>query len=177
MSSLSYSIFSLDANLIKACGLVFLQYTAQNEYRRSSTALGLQQPDALIKDPQLIQLLNQKFGLNVKTQQQQPKPKPKPELQLEQKPKPESKHAQQQQQQRQNSSAELPEFPEKYVTEAEGLKKKINDATVSSEEKKVAAERIKAIKKDYVSNVNKKWKGNPQVQRKLNSCETVALKL
>ncbi len=175
-------INSKDANLIKAFGVVFLQYTVQNEFRRSSTALGLQQPDALIKDPQLIQLLNQKFGLNVNTQQQ-PKPKPKPELQPEPKPKPESKHAQQQQQQRQqqqqqqNSSAELPEFPEKYVTEAEGLKKKIIDATVSSEEKKVAAERIKAIKKDYVSNVNKKWKGNPQVQRKLNSCETVALKL
>jgi hypothetical protein len=179
-------INSKAAGLNKAFGLVFLQYTAQNEYRRSSTALGLQQPDALIKDPQLIQLLDQKFGLNVNTQQQQPKPKPKPELQPEQKPKPESKHAQQQQQQRgqqqqqqqprqeQSSSAELPEFPEKYVTEAQDLKHQINDPTISSEKKKLAAERIKAIKKDYVSNVNKKWKENPQVQRKLYRCYTIA---
>jgi hypothetical protein len=183
-------INSTDAGLNKAFGVVFLQYTAQNEFRRSSTALGLQQPDALIKDPQLIQLLDQKFGLNVNSHQQ-PKPKPKPELQPEQKPKPDSKHAQQQQQQRQqrqqeqrgqqqlqqqqqNSSAEIPEFPEKYVTEAKGLMKKINDATVSSEDKKVAADRIIAIRKDYVSNVNKKWKENPQVLRKLNSCLTVA---
>jgi uncharacterized protein YbcC (UPF0753/DUF2309 family) len=173
-------INSQDANLNKYFGVVFLQYTVQNEYRRSSTALGLQQPDALIKDPQLIQLLNQKFGLNVNTQQQ-PKPKPKPELQPEPKlktePKPvQQQRGQQQQQprQEQSSSAELPEFPEKFIIEAEGLKKKINDETVSSEVKKLAAERIKAIKKDYVSNVDKKWKENPQVQRKLNSCYTVA---
>lgn len=166
-------INSTDAGLNKAFGVVFLQYTAQNEYRRSSTALGLQQPDALIKDPQLIQLLDQKFGLNVNTQQQ-PKPKPKPELQPEPKLKTEPKLVQQQPRQEQSSSAEIPEFPEKYLTEAQDLKHQINDPTISSEKKKLAAERIKAIKKDYVSNVNKKWKENPQIQRKLNSCYTVA---
>ena len=169
-------IKSQDASLIKAFGVVFLQYTAQNEYRTSSTALGLQQPDALIKDPQLIQLLNHKFELNVKTQQQpKPEPKPKPELQSEE-TKPQPKLLQQQQPRKeQNSNAELTEFPEKYVTDAEYLKQKIKDPAVSLVEKNLAADRIIAIRKDYESNVNKKWKENPQFQRRLTDCVKAAL--
>jgi hypothetical protein len=176
-------INSKDASLNKSFGIVFLQYTVQNEYKMSSTALGLQQPDALINDPKLIQLLNQQFGLNVKTQQQpnpepklKPEPKPKPELQPEE-TKPQPKPLQQQQpRQEQNSNAELPEFPEKYVTEAEYLKQKIKDPAVSLVEKNLAADRIIAIRKEYESNVNKKWKENPQFQRRLTDCVKVALK-
>jgi hypothetical protein len=172
-------ITSTDARLNKAFGIVFLQYTEKNEYRKSSTALGLQQPDALISDPKLIQLLNHKFGLNVKTQKQ-PKPEPKPnlELQPEAELKPEPKPVQQQQQQirrEQIASSELPEFPEKYVTDAEYLKQKIKDPAVSLVEKNLAADRIIAIRKDYESNVNKKWKENPQIERRLTVCVKAAL--
>ncbi len=167
-------ITTIDARLRKAFGIVFLQYTEQGEYRRASTVLGLDKPDALIKDPKLIQLLNERFGLNLEVQQQpkllaKPKPEFKPETQLKPEPK------QQEQRQEQNTSAELPEFPDKYVKEAERRTKTILDPNKSAAEKKVAADRIIEIKREFVSNQNKKWKANAVVQSKLNKCETVAL--
>ena len=167
-------ITTIDARLRKAFGIVFLQYTEQGEYRRASTVLGLDKPDALIKDPKLIQLLNERFGLNLEVQQQ-PKllPKPKPEFKPETQLKPEPK--QQEQRQEQNTSAELPEFPDKYVKEAESCKKTILDPNNSAAEKKVAADRIIEIKREFVSNQNKKWKANAVVQSKLNKYETAAL--
>ena len=166
----------------KPFGQVWLKYTEDKQYRKAKNKAGLKDDKNVIKDEQDIQILNKRFGLNVTVQGgQKPEPAQQQGGQQQQRGQQQQQGQQQQrvqqQQQQQNSSAELPEFPEKYVNEAEDLKNQIKDTKVSSDDKKVAAERIKAIKKDYVSNVNKKWKENPQVQRKLNSCETVALKL
>jgi hypothetical protein len=100
---------------------------------------------------------------------QNPKPEPQPLPELN--PKPETKL---QAEAEQKQVAELAEFPDKYVTEAEGCKKTILDPTKSAAEKKVAADRIKAIKHEFVSNQNNKWKENDGIQRRLNSCYTVA---
>jgi hypothetical protein len=183
-------ITTKDARLRKTFGIVFLQFTDQGEYRRASTVLGLDKPDALIKGPKLIQLLNERFGLNVaipvsENQEVNPKPeikpepKPKPEQKPNPKPKPEQRQPQQPQsqpRQEQYTSSELLEFPEKYLFEAERLKQKIKDPAVSLEEKNLAADHIITIRKEYESNVNKKWKENPQVQRILTDCIKVALK-
>jgi hypothetical protein len=159
---------------------VFIQYTKNGEYRKAKNKAGLKDDKNVIKDEQDIQILNNRFGLNVTVQGGQ-KPEPARQQQQQQGGQQQQRgqqqrgqQQQQQQQQQQNSSLELPEFPEIYVTEAEKLKNQINDPKVSSEAKKQAVERIKEIKRDFTSNVNKKWKWNDRVQRKLNSFYTVA---
>jgi hypothetical protein len=163
-------------DFISKFGIVYIQYSEKGDYRKAKTEPTLSKPESIIKDVKEIQFLNETFNLNVVIPQSENQNQlPIPAQQQQQQQTIHRQTRQEQPRQEQNSSAELPEFPLRYLNEAEELKKKINDNAVSSEEKKVAAERIKAIKKDYVSNVNKKWKENPKIHRKLTSCETVAL--
>jgi hypothetical protein len=157
-------------------GIVFIQYSEKGDYRKAATEPELKKPESIIKDANLIKLLNERFDLNIavpggKQPEQKPNPKPKPEQRQPQQP-----QSQSQPRQEQYTSSELLEFPEKYVTEAERLKQKIKDPAVSLEEKNLAADHIITIRKEYESNVNKKWKENPQVQRILTDCIKVALK-
>jgi len=65
-------------------------------------------------------------------------------------------------------------FPEVLLIEAETLKSKIQDPTITNYDKIIAASRIKIICREYNSGINVKWKSDIQAAIRLNRCYIIA---
>jgi len=154
----------------KPFGIVYIQYSEKGDYRKAATEPELKNPESIIRDIKLIELLNNRFGLNVTVPRvKNPKPEPKPET--EPKPKPESKP-----EGPKGGQKVLIDFPSDKLTTAKTYKKNLLSPEMDKNLKKNWAIEIKAIKKLYDEGKEIKYKANKLTERILEQCEAEANK-
>jgi hypothetical protein len=154
-------------------GIVFIQYSKEGDYRKAKTEPELNKPESIIKDANLIKLLNERFGLKVAVPGvKKPEPKPKPETkkqnpEQEQKPKPELKP---------EGNNVLIDFPSDKLSRAKTCKQNLLAPDTDKNSKKSWANEILAIKKLYDEGKDIKYKANKLTETTLGQCAIEANK-
>jgi outer membrane biosynthesis protein TonB len=152
----------------KPFGIVYLQYSKKGEYRKAATEPELNKTESIIKDANLINLLNERFDLEVTVpggKQPEPKPDPKPNPNPNPNPNPKPNPKPEGPKGGQNILIDFPKTQE--------LRNKINEFEKTTKETSASKKLISDIDKLYDDYTKNRTKYNKMETSLENSIESI----